>query len=49
MFQVHNKVIWIYIYTYIIFRLFSIRLLQDIAYSSLCYIVNFCSSCISVF
>ena len=39
MFQVHSKVIQLYIYTYIIFEIiFHHRLLlQDIDYSSLCY------------
>ena len=36
MFQVHSKVIQLYIYTYIIFEIiFYYRLLQDINYSSL--------------
>ena len=43
MFQVHSKVIQSYIHTYIIFEIiFHYRLLQDIKYSSLCYIVNLC-------
>ena len=41
MLQVHNKVIQLYIYTYIIFEIiFHYRLLQDIDYSSLYYMVN---------
>ena len=41
MFQVHSKVIQLYIYTYIIFKItFHYRLLQDIDYSSLCYTVK---------
>ena len=44
MFQVHSKVIQLYIYTYIILEnIFHCRLLQDIDYSSLCYTVKFCS------
>ena len=40
-FQVHSKVIQLYIYTYIIFQIiFHYRLLQDIDSSSLCYTVN---------
>ena len=43
MFQVHSKVIQLYMYTYIIFEnIFHYRLLQDIDYSSLCYTVQFC-------
>ena len=43
MFQVHNKVIQLYIHTYIIFKIiFHYRLLQDINYSYLCYAVNLC-------
>ena len=42
-FQVHSRVIQLYIYTYIIFEIiFHYRLLQNIDYSSLCYIVSFC-------
>ena len=41
MFQMHSKVIQLYIYPYIIFEIiFHYRLLQDKDYSSLCYIVN---------
>ena len=37
MFQVHSKVIQLYIYTYIIFEIiFLYKLLKDINYSSLC-------------
>ena len=43
MFQVHCKVIQLYMYTYIIFQIiFCYRLLQNIDYSSLYYIVNLC-------
>ena len=43
MFQVHSKVIQLYIYIYIIFEIiFCCRLLQHIDYSSLCNIVNLC-------
>ena len=43
MFQVHNKVIQLYKYTYIIFDLiFHHRLLQDIDYSSQWCTVNLC-------
>ena len=43
MFQVHSKVIQLYIYTYIILKItFHYRLLQEIDYSSLCYTVNLC-------
>ena len=43
MFQVHSKVIQIYIYTCIIFEMiFHYRLLKDIDYSSLCYTVILC-------
>ena len=43
MFQVHSKVIQLFIYTYIIFKIiFHYRLLQDIEYSSLCYKVGPC-------
>ena len=42
-FQVHNKVVQLYKYTYIIFEIiFHHVLLQDIDYSSLCYTVNLC-------
>ena len=48
MFQVHSKVIQLYIHTYIIFEIiFHHRLLQDIDYNSICYAVNLC--CISIF
>ena len=41
MFQVHSKVIQLYIYTFIIFEIiFHYRLLKDIDCSSLCYTVN---------
>ena len=41
MFQVHSKVIQLYMYTYIIFEIiFHYSLLQDIDYSSLCYTTN---------
>ena len=41
MFQVHSKVIQLYIHTYIIFEIiFYYRLSQDIDYSFLCYTVN---------
>ena len=44
MFQVHSKVIQLYIYTYIVFEIiFHYRLLQYIDYSCLCYRVNLCS------
>ena len=37
MFQVHSKVIQLYIYTYIIFEIiFHYKLLKDTNYSSLC-------------
>ena len=43
MFQVHHKVIQLYIYTCIILKIiFHYRLLQHIDYRSLCYTVNFC-------
>jgi len=43
MFQVHNKVIQLYIYTYIIFDIiWHYRLLQDNDYSSLHDTVNLC-------
>ena len=43
MFQVHNKVIQLYKYTYIIFDIiFHHRLLQDTDYSPLCYRANLC-------
>ena len=43
MIQVHNKMFQLYKYTYIIFEIiFHYRLLQDIGYGSLCYIVNLC-------
>ena len=43
MFQVHSKVIQLYVYTCIIFQIiFHYELLQDIVYSSLCYTVKFC-------
>ena len=43
MFQVHSKVIQLYIYTYIITEIiFLYRLLQDIDYGSLCYTVKAC-------
>ena len=39
----HNKVVQLYKYTYVIFEIiFQHRLLQDIDYSSLCYTVNLC-------
>ena len=43
MFQVHSKVIQLYIYTYIILNIiFHFRLLQYVDSCSLCYTVNFC-------
>ena len=43
MFQVHSKVIQLYVYTRIIFQIiFHYRLLQDIVDSSLCYRVKLC-------
>ena len=45
MFQVHSKVIqlYIYVYVYILFQiLFHYKLLQDIEYSSLCCTVGLC-------
>ena len=43
MFQVHSKVIQLYVYTCIIFQItFHYRLLQDIVYSSLGYRVKLC-------
>ena len=43
MFQVHSKVIQLYIYTYIIFKIiFHYRLLWDIDYSSSCCTVHLC-------
>ena len=40
-FPVHSKVIQVYIYTYIIFEvILHYKLLQDIDYNFLCYIVN---------
>ena len=43
MFQVHSKLIQLYICTYIIFQIiFHYRLLQDTDYSSLDYTVNLC-------
>ena len=43
MFQVHNKVIRLYIYIYIIFEIIAhYRLLQGIDYSSLWYTMNLC-------
>ena len=43
MFQVHSKVIQLYIYIYIIFEIiFHYRLLQDINYSCLWSTVNLC-------
>ena len=42
MFQVH-KVIQLHLYTHIIFQIiFHYRLLQDIDYSSQCYMANLC-------
>ena len=47
MFQVYSKVIQLYIYICILFQvLFHYRLLQDIEYSSLCYMVGPC--CLSI-
>ena len=51
-FQVHSKVIQLYIYiVYIIFQIiFHYRLLQNIDYSFPCYTVNLCClCCISIF
>ena len=43
MFQMHSKVIQLHKHTHIIFEIiFHHRLLQDIDYSSLWYIVNLC-------
>ena len=43
MFQMHSKVMQLYIYTYIIFQITShYRLLQDFGYSSLCHTVSLC-------
>ena len=43
MFQVHSKVIQLYVWTYVIFQIiFHYRWLQDSDYSSLCYTVNLC-------
>ena len=43
MFQVHNKVIQLYIYIYVIFEIIThYRLLQGIDYSSLWYMMNLC-------
>ena len=48
--QVHSKMIQLYIYTYIIFKIiFYCKLLQDIDYSFLCYTVNLVGHCISIF
>ena len=44
MFQVHSKVIQLYIYTEIIFEIiFHYMLLQTIDYNSMYYTVNLCS------
>ena len=43
MFQMHSKVIQLYIYTCAILQIiFHHGVLQDINYSSLCYTVNLC-------